>query len=119
MRIDRPYTGVKQSGNLFGCVALYHELHHLPLPRREQGASTLHRRPFCLRGRATAPAGLGIIGERALKRAIQDKDEKVRLAAIDPLEEKEMKSVLAEAARSDSSPLVREAAREAASQLDD
>ena len=56
--------------------------------------------------------------QRALVRALSDSDERVRLAAIEPLEELGLKKPLEQAARNDSSTRVSTAADEAASGLD-
>ena len=56
--------------------------------------------------------------QRALVRALKDDNEAVRLAAIEPLEDTEMKSALTEAAKNDPSSRVQEAAREALSNLE-
>ena len=56
--------------------------------------------------------------QRALMRALKDDNEAVRLAAIEPLEDIEMKSALAEAAKNDPSSRVQRAAREALSNLE-
>ncbi len=56
--------------------------------------------------------------QRALVRALKDENEAVRLAAIEPLEDTEMKSALTEAAKNDPSSRVQQAAREALSNLE-
>ena len=56
--------------------------------------------------------------QRALMRALKDDNEAVRLAAIEPLEDTEMKGPLTEAAKNDPSSRVQEAAREALSNLE-
>ncbi len=56
--------------------------------------------------------------KRALVRALKDDNEAVRLAAIEPLEDAEMKSALTEAAENDPSSRVQQAARDALSSLE-